>query len=185
MKTVLLYVFAIFLISCQKEIIQPQHVKEQPAEVVVPEPEETPEPEPEVSLDPPPGTISESVYLRNLPNVFNSDIHYKLSKIYTSDINLWNKTASWVKDDVHTFGSYGDGEIVSTSNCPEHPFSTMEQNWTAFGDAEGIKLTWVDQNYNPATYILVYAIAGKMFKASRVVDGETIYYEFKATSEIK
>ena len=189
MKTVLLYVCAIFLLSCQKEVLLPHEVKEEPKEVIVPEPqpetEPEPEPEPIEEPDPAPGEISESVFLRNLPLVFNSQNHYKLVKIYTSESNLWEQTPSWAKDDVHTFNDMGDGVIESTDACPSNPFTSIAQNWTAFVDEEGVRLTWVDAEYNATTYVLVKATHGVSFKAYHTVNGVKIYSEFKVVSAIK
>lgn len=188
MKTVLLYVCVIFLISCQKEIIQAPTVKEQPAEVVIPEPPQEPEqPEDELkdSLDPAPGTVSESVYLRNLPLSFNSNYHYKLAKIYTSESNMWADTPDWLKDDIHTLGDYGNGTIESVTASPNNSFTNMEAHWSAYVEDNQIKLDWVDQDYNSATYTLVYAVPGVKFKASRTIDGETIYYVFETTTSAK
>jgi hypothetical protein len=170
MKTVLLCACTIFLLSsCQKEILLPSDKDQNPHEVVVPEPEPEPEPDP----------ISETIYLRNLPELFNSQKHYRLAKTYTDTADLWKTTPQWAKDDVHTFNDFGDGTIESTESCPDNPFTVLPQNWTAYADEEGIKLTWVDIEYNPATYTLVSAIAETSFKAYRVVNNVKIYYEFQ------
>ena len=191
MKTVLLYACALFFISCQKEVIIPKSVKETPHVVIPePEPEPAPEPEPEPNTDtipdPPPGEISETVYLRNLPAVFNSQNHYKLVKIYTDQVDMWDKTPTWAKDDIHIFNDMGSGSIESVGeSCPENPFSVIQQNWSAYIDDMGVRLTWVDTKYKPATFVLVKANAGVSFKAYQVVDGTKIYFEYQVVSTIK
>lgn len=191
MKTVALYAFVLTLLtSCQKEIFLPETVKEPSKEVKIPDfqvdPEPEPEPEPEPApnepdpLDPPPGEISESVYLRNLVLVLNEESHYRVSRVYTDQMNLWLKTPSWSKDDVHTFGFMGTGRIESTvTSCPDNPFTILEQNWTAYADGEGVKLSWVDAEYNPVVYTLVYAVPGERFKAFRIINGVKTYFMFE------
>jgi hypothetical protein len=188
MKTLLLYACAVLFVSCQKEVILPNQVKEQPHEVVIPEPQPQPEPEdePDPIPDPPPGEISETVYLRNLPLVFNSENHYKLVKVYTDDYDMWEKIPSWAKDDIHTFNDMGDGMIESPGSvCPENPFTSIDQPWTAYVDDEGVRLTWVDATYEQTTYVLVKANAGVSFKAYYIKNGVKVYMEFKVTSAIK
>ncbi|HUQ66274.1 MAG TPA: hypothetical protein VM101_08970 [Flavitalea sp.] len=190
MKTILLYTCAVILISCQKEVILPNQVKEQPHEVVIPEPqpeqEPNPEAEPDPIPDPPPGEISQTVYLRNLPLVFNSQNHYKLAKIYTENYDLWQKTPSWVKDDIHTFNDMGDGIIESPgAACPDKPFNSIAQQWSAYVDDEGVRLTWVDCDYQETSFILVKANAGVSFKAYYIKNDVKIYLEFRVVSTIK
>ena len=190
MKTTVLFACAIILLtSCQKEIFLPLTVKEEPKEVKIPEPEPEPEPEPDPvpelpdPLDPPAGQISESVYLRNLVLVFNEESRYRISRIFTDKMSLWLKTPEWSKDDIHTFGFMGSGKIESKSvACPAKPFAVLDQQWTAYADNEGVKLTWVDADYNPVTYTLVYAVPGKCFKAFRIINGVKTYFMFEITS---
>jgi hypothetical protein len=181
MKTVLLYACALFILSsCQKEIeFPPENIQEEPAEIVLPEPQPEPEPEPEPAAEP----VSETVYLRNVPELFNSQKHYKLAKMYTDTTDLWETVPSWAKDDIHTFNDFGDGTIESTESCPHNSFNILSQNWTAYADDEGIKLTWVDIEYQPVTYMLVSAIANTSFKAYRVVNNVKIYFEFQLTGK--
>ncbi|MBL7698236.1 MAG: hypothetical protein JNK79_08765 [Chitinophagaceae bacterium] len=187
MKTVMLYACVlIFLTSCQKEIFLPETVKEGPKEIKIPDLQLNPKPEPEPApgqpdpLDPPPGEVSESVYLSNLVEVLNEESHYRISRVFTDKMNLWLKTPEWSKDDVHTFGFMGSGKIESKGAAfPDNPFTVLEQNWTAYADADGVKLTWVDAKYNPVTYTLVYAVPGKCFKAFRTISGEKTYFMFE------
>lgn len=188
MKAIALFVCAIILFtSCQKEIFLPETAQTDPTEVNVPtepqpEPEPAPEPEPEPedpNLDPAPGEISESVYLRNLRFFLNSDFHYKISRVYTDKMNLWLTRPEWSKDDIHTFGNAGSGVIESVvMDYPANPFKHLNQKWTAYAEEDGIKLSWVDDNYHPVTYTLVYAVPGKCFKAFHVVDGIKIFVMF-------
>ena len=176
MKTVLLFLCTIILISCQKEVLVPQQVKEDPHEVVVPDPEPEPEPqpEPEPELEP----ESEAVYLRDLPNHFTSQNHFRLVRVYTDEADLWESTAGWLKDDVHTMNDFGDGSIESTDACPENPFTSVTENWSAYADDTGVKLTWVDLSYQPVTFTFKSINVGKSFTVFYLKDGVKTYLQF-------
>lgn len=174
MKTVLLFVCAILMLSCQKEVLLPQQVKEDPHQVVTPEPE----PEPKPAPDPQPEPESEEVYLRDLPNHFTSQNHFHLIKVYTDNADLWDNTSAWLKDDVHTMNDFGDGSIESTNPCPENPFTTVTENWTAYADDSGVKLTWVDLLYQPVTYTIKSINVGKSFTVFYEKDGVKTYLQF-------
>jgi len=179
MKNVLLYACAIFLFSCQKEIIVANSTKEKPSEVVKPDPAPEPAPEPE----PEPEPESETVYLRDLPNHFTSQNHFKLIKVYTDDATLWESIPEWLKDDVHTLNDFGDGSIESTSSCPENPFTTIARNWSAFADDEGVKLTWVDLQYEPVTFIIKSINVGSSFTVFYSREGVKTYLQFAIVTQ--
>jgi hypothetical protein len=190
MKTVLLFACAIFMLSCQKEVVFPTQVKEEPHQVVVPEePEPDPEPEPQPEPDPEPAPQpepepqlepeSEQVYLRDLPYHFTSQHHYHLVKVYTDEADQWDITPGWLKDDVHTMNDMGDGSIESTNACPENPFTSIAQRWTAYRDATiGVKLTWVDLAYQPVTFTIKSINVGKSFTVFYLKDGVKTYLQF-------
>jgi len=178
MKTVLFYACLIFLISCQKEVLLPNQVKE-PSEVVTPDPEPEPEPQPEPEPEPQPEPESETIYLRDLPNHFVAQNHFKLAKVYTDDSDLWEDTQSWSKDDIHTFNDFGDGSIESTKACPDNPFTSISQSWTAYADNEGVKLTWVDLEYEPVIFTMKSILLGKSFTVFYVKEGRKIYLNFE------
>jgi hypothetical protein len=181
MKTVLLFACAIFLLSCQKEVFLPHEVKEDPKEVVIPEPQ--PEPEPEPEPEPLPEPESETVYLRDLPNHFTSQNHFKLIKVYSDNADLWESTPEWVKDDVHTMNDFGDGSIESTNACPQNSFESITQNWTAYADDQGVRLTWVDLEYEPVTFIIKSINVGKSFTVYYSRDGVKTYLQFAIVAE--
>jgi hypothetical protein len=194
MKTVLLFACAIFMLSCQKEVFLPQEVKKEPHQVVTPEPEPKPEPqpdpepepapepepqpEPEVQLEP----ESEQVYLRDLPNHFISQNHFHLVRVYTDEADQWDNTAAWLKDDVHTMNDFGDGSIESTEACPENQFTSVAQNWTAYADETGVKLTWVDLAYQPVIFTFKSINIGKSFTVYYLKDGVKTYLQFALIS---
>ena len=181
------------MLSCQKEVIFPQQVKEEPHQVVVPkaEPEPAPQPDPEPEPEPQPAPDpepqiepeSEQVYLRDLPYHFTSEHHYQLVKVYTDEADQWNGTPAWLKDDVHTMNDMGDGSIESTDACPENPFTSVAEHWTAFrNDATGVKLTWVDLAYQPVTFTIKSINVGKSFTVFYLKDGVKTYLQFAQVS---
>lgn len=176
MKTVLLFVCVTFLLSCQKEVLLPQQVKEDPHEVVVPEPapEPAPQPEPEPQLEP----ESDLVYLRDLPYHFNTQHHYRIVKVYTDEADLWSITPAWLKDDVHTMFDMGDGSIESTDACPDDSFTSSSQHWTAYRKDGGVKLTWVDLSYQPVIFTFKSINVGKSFTVYYSRDGVKTYVQF-------
>lgn len=192
MKTVLLFACAIFMLSCQKEVVFPQQVKEEPHQVVVPEPKPEPEPEPEPQPQPEPEPApepqpepepqlepeSEEIFLSDLPNHFTTQNHFQLVKVYTDQADQWNSTAAWLKDDVHTMNDFGDGSIESTNACPENPFTSVSQNWTAYADETGVKLTWVDLAYQPVTFTIKSINVGKSFTVFYLKDGVKTYLQY-------
>jgi hypothetical protein len=183
MKTVLLFACAIFMLSCQKEVLLPQQVKEDPHEVVIPEPEPEPEPQPEPEPEPQPEPESEEVYLRDLPNHFTSQNHFKLIKVFTDEASLWENTAAWLKDDVHTMNDFGDGSIESSNACPDNPFTSLSENWTAYADDSGVKLTWVDLQYQPVTFTFKSINVGKSFTVFYTKDGVRTYLQFALVAQ--
>lgn len=174
MKTVLLFACAIFMLSCQKEVLLPQEVKEEPQEVVIPKPAPEPQPEPEPQLEP----ETEEVFLRDLPNHFTSQNHFQLVKVYTDNADLWESTAAWLKDDIHTMNDFGDGSIESSNACPDDPFTTVTENWTAYADDSGVKLTWVDLTYQPVIFTFKSINVGKSFTVYYDIDGVKTYLQF-------
>ncbi|RYZ34013.1 MAG: hypothetical protein EOP49_35045 [Sphingobacteriales bacterium] len=99
-------------------------------------------------------------------------------------MNLWLTRPEWSKDDIHTFGNGGSGIIESTvMDYPANPFRQLNQKWMAYAEEDGVKLSWVDDNYRAVTYTLVYAVPGKCFKAYRIVDGEKVFVMFKVSTE--
>lgn len=182
MKAIVLYACAIiFLCSCQKEVFVPQPVKVAPEHAEKPEAE--PEPEPETSPEPELEPETEEFYLRDFPNHFTAEHHYRLVRMYTDAKDLSDSLPLWAKDDIHTFNDFGDGTIVSTKVCPEAPFSVRSENWSAYGDEVGIRLTWVDVNYNPVTYVVKSMNTGKSFTVYEMKDEEKIYLQFALVSE--
>jgi hypothetical protein len=182
MKAVLLYACAIFLFtSCQKEVLFPQQIKEEPNEVVIPEPEPDPEPVPEPEPEPQLEPESEEIYLRDLPNHFTSQNHFQLVKVYTDAADQWENTPEWLKDDVHTMNDFGDGSIESSTSCPENPFTSVTQNWTAYAENDGVKLTWVDLNYEAVTFTIKSINVGKSFTVYYTKDGVKTYLQFVLT----
>ena len=123
----------------------------EPPEVVIPEPEQ------------------ENVSLRELPNFFSSDKHYRLEKHFSKTEDLWEKVPVWAKDDIYIFDKTGKGWINSNGViCPQDPFASKEQNWKAYADDEGIKFEWVDLYYKRIIYTFLAVKASESF---------TVYYK--------
>lgn len=180
MKTVLLFACAILMMSCQKEVLFPQQVKEGPHEVVITEPAA---PEPQPAEEPQPEPESQNVYLSDLPNHFNSQHHFHLINVYTDDADLWEGTPAWLKDDVHTMNDLGDGSIESISACPDNPFTSISQNWTAYADDDGVRLTWVDLQYQPVTFTFKSINVGRSFTVFYSRDGVRTYLQFAVQTD--
>jgi hypothetical protein len=166
------YIAAFLLLSsCQKEIVLPETnftkiIDEQPKEVVYRE-------------DP-----SELVLMRDFAPMLWDKKEYKITEYYSVKEDLWNELPNWIKDDVYTFEQYGKGWVAADLvQNPAICFETIQKKWELYSEGEILKLDWLNEHYEPATYSVVTYKSEESFTLSSTVNDSKVFFTYTLTAK--
>ena len=144
-------------------------------------------PEPEVVIvreEPPREVIykeepSQEVMQSEFAPMLRDFSQYKITEYYSVKKNLWSELPIWVKDDISVFNRSGQGWVeANESQNPSIVFEKAEKNWKLFADDEGLKLKWVDVNYNDIEYTVAAYEKGKSFTLAKKVNDLKVFFTY-------
>jgi hypothetical protein len=168
MKALTSIALILLLCSCQKEIMFPAEpeasvVKEQPPKEVI------------YKAEP-----NQQIVMSEFAPMLWDKKQYQITEYYCVKKDLWSDLPSWVKDDVYTFQEFGKGWVAANDiQNPLATFDVIQKTWQLYPtETDGVKLEWLNNNYDTLTYNLAAYTLEESFTLSAKVNDSKVFITY-------